>query len=170
MAPLNRQAADAAGRLKRFLYRDGRPGRVMRWANRFDAWLYARGVSRVPQAAVLRVPGRRSGQPTTVPIAVADLDGADYLVSMLGREANWVRNIEANARRATLIRHGDEQPVRLEEVPAGERAPILRRYAAVAPGARPHLGLGPKASLDEFARIAAEHPVYRVLGDPVSSR
>lgn len=142
----------------------------MRWANRFDVWLYARGISRVPQAAVLRVPGRRSRQPTTVPIAVADLDGADYLVSMLGREANWVRNIEANARRATLIRHGDEQPVRLEEVPADERAPILRRYAAVAPGARPHLGLGPEASLDEFARIAAEHPVYRVLGDPLSSR
>ncbi|WP_279103229.1 hypothetical protein [Gordonia paraffinivorans] len=38
------------------------------------------------------------------------------------------------------------------------------------PGARPHLGLGPEASLDEFARIAAEHPVYRVLGDPLSSR
>lgn len=142
----------------------------MRWANRFDAWLYARGVSSVPQAAVLRVPGRRSGQPTSVPIAVTDLDGEEYLVSMLGREANWVRNVEANERRATLLRHGDVEPIRLEEIPTAERPPVLRRYAAVAPGARPHLGLGPRASLEEFAGIAPRHPVYRILADGVSSR
>ncbi|MFI9588998.1 hypothetical protein [Nonomuraea sp. NPDC052265] len=50
---------------------------------------------------------------------------------------------------------------RLAALPQG--AEIPRRYAAVAPGARPHLGLGPKAPLDGFRRIAPRHPVFRIL-------
>ena len=147
---------------KRAMYRGGRPSGLMRLWNRLDALVYSTGRVRPAHTAVLRVRGRRSGRDTAVPVAVADLDGAEYLVSMLGREANWVRNVEAADGSAVLSRRGRDLPVRLEIVPPGDRAPILRRYVAIAPGARPHLQLGPAAPLTEFARISAEHPVYRV--------
>jgi len=52
--------------------------------------------------------------------------------------------------------------VRLDEVDAGARAPILRRYLAVAPGARPHIPVDRRAPLRDFERIAAQFAVFRV--------
>jgi hypothetical protein len=52
--------------------------------------------------------------------------------------------------------------VHLEEVEAGARAPILRRYLAVAPGARPHIPVNRHAPLQEFEQIAKDFPVFRV--------
>ncbi|WP_433790809.1 hypothetical protein [Actinoplanes sp. CA-252034] len=51
------------------------------------------------------------------------------------------------------------------EVP-GPRAPILRRYLAVAPGARPHMAVDPRAPLADFDRVAARYPVFHVTHDP----
>lgn len=81
---------------------------------------------------------------------------------MLGRDANWVHNVEAAGGTAVLSRRGRDVPVQLEIVPPEDRAPLLRRYVTIAPGARPHLQLGPAAPLAEFARISKEHPVYRI--------
>jgi hypothetical protein len=81
---------------------------------------------------------------------------------MLGKDANWVRNVRAAGGRAVLRRGGREQ-VRLEEVEPGDRAPILRRYLAVAPGARPHLPVDRRAPLAEFDRIAGQYPVFRII-------
>ena len=67
---------------------------------------------------------------------IADYEGQRYLVSMLGPSANWVRNLEADGGKAEL-RHGRGETVRLVEVDPAQRAPILRRYLALAPGARP---------------------------------
>lgn len=80
---------------------------------------------------------------------------------MLGPEANWVRNVRAAGGRATLRRRTRE-PVLLEEIPAARRTPVLRRYLAIAPGARPHVPVDRRASLAEFARIAGWYPVFRV--------
>jgi hypothetical protein len=52
--------------------------------------------------------------------------------------------------------------VHLEEVDAGARAPILRRYLAVAPGARPHIPVNRHAPLQDFELIAKDFPVFRV--------
>ena len=52
--------------------------------------------------------------------------------------------------------------VRLDEVDPGQRAPILRRYLECAPGARTHIPVGRAAPLQEFERIAAQYPVFRV--------
>ncbi|NNH54906.1 nitroreductase family deazaflavin-dependent oxidoreductase, partial [Promicromonospora citrea] len=41
--------------------------------------------------------------------------------------------------------------------------PVLRRYLAVAPGARPHLGVGPDAPDAALRRLAERLPVYRVV-------
>jgi hypothetical protein len=52
--------------------------------------------------------------------------------------------------------------VQLEEVEPELRAPILRRYLAVAPGARPHMPVDRNAPLAHFQRIADQFPVFRV--------
>ena len=88
-------------------------------------------------------------------------EGERYLVSMLGRNTNWVRNLQAADGRAVL-RHGRREIVQLDEVDSSASAPILRRYLQVAPGARPHIPVDRWASLAEFGRIAADYPVFRV--------
>jgi len=59
-------------------------------------------------------------------------------------------------------RRGREE-VHLEEVEPGDRAPILRRYLEVAPGARPHLPVDRHAPLAEFERIADQYPVFWII-------
>lgn len=150
------------GALKRRLYAGGRPGRVMRAWNRLDAILYRLPLLRRAHVGVLVVRGRSTGRPISVPVAVADHDGELYLVSMLGSDAGWVRNVRAASGRARLHCHGQERDIVLDGVPPAMRAPILRRYVAIAPGARPHIGLGPDAPLEEFRERAERFPVFRV--------
>jgi hypothetical protein len=88
-------------------------------------------------------------------------DGEHYLVSMLGSDANWVRNVHAAGGRAVLER-GSRTDVLLEDVPVELRAPILRDYLAVAPGARAHLPIDRHAALSDFERIADQFPVFVV--------
>jgi len=107
------------------------------------------------------VVGRGSGRLLAVPVVIADWHGRRYLLSMLGERANWVRNVRAANGRAVL-RHGGREAVVLEEVPLEKRPPILRRYLALAPGARPHLPVDRRASLEEFEPIAAQVPVFRI--------
>ncbi|MGN6635130.1 MAG: nitroreductase family deazaflavin-dependent oxidoreductase, partial [Oryzihumus sp.] len=53
-------------------------------------------------------------------------------------------------------------PVLLVEVPPGERAPILRRYLDLAPGARAHIPVDRHAPLADVEAVAARFPVFRV--------
>jgi hypothetical protein len=148
---------------KRWLYRHGRPNRLARLLNRGWAMVHAAGLA--PSGWVtLQVPGRRTGRTISFPLAVADYQGERFLVAMLGEGSNWVRNVRAAGGRAVL-RHGRREAVRLEEVDPGARAPILRRYLAVAPGARPHIPVDRHAPVEEFERIAAQFPVFRVTTD-----
>jgi len=78
-----------------------------------------------------------------------------------------VRNVRACGGLAVLKRGGRER-VRLVEVDAGDRAPILRRYLALAPGARPHVPVDRTAPLAEFERIAGQYPVFRVIPSSAS--
>lgn len=146
---------------KRWLYAGGRPGALARWVNRGFAALHA---SRFAPASwvTLEVVGRRSGRTIAFPVVITAVDGERYLVSMLGRDAAWVRNVSAATGRAVL-RHGHAEPVRLEEVAVERRAPVLRAYLRVAPGARPHIAVDKDAPLAEFAAIAAQIPVFRVV-------
>ena len=147
----------------RWLYRGGRPNRFARMQNRGTAVAFAAGI--LPKrAAALELRGRRSGRVISFPVVIADFEGERYLVSMLGNDANWVRNLRAAEGKAVL-RHGRRESVQLEEVASSARAPILRRYLQVAPGARPHIPVDRRASLAEFARIAADYPVFRVSAD-----
>ncbi|MFD3811108.1 hypothetical protein [Rhodococcus sp. NPDC058639] len=148
-------------RLSRRMYRGGRPGPVTRIINRLTALQYSAGVLSPRYTMTLEVAGRRTGRPVMLPVVVAAYGGDRYLVSMLGSDVNWVRNARAADGRAVLHRRGSHA-VALEEIAPGERAPILRRYLDIAPGARPHFPIDRRATPAEFAAVADRYPVFRI--------
>lgn len=117
--------------------------------------------------AQLEVAGRKSGNTVSFPVVVADYQGERYLVSMLGEDTNWVRNVRAAGGKVVLSR-GRREPVALEEVDPDKRPPILRRYLECAPGGRPHFPVDRRAPIEEFQAIASEYPVFRV--DPIDAK
>lgn len=147
--------------LKRWLYRGGRPSWMATVLNRGSAALHAMGIA--PNYLVtLEVRGRRSGRTISLPLVMAVVGGERYLVSMLGAEVDWVRNAKAAGGNVTL-RHGIREEVHLEELPAEQRAPVLKAYLKRAPGARPHLPIHKDAPLSEFEQVAHQFPVFRVV-------
>jgi len=140
------------------MYRRGRPNRVAAALNRLWATLGSAGLGPT-RLSTPTVRGRRTGRPLSFPVMVADLNGERYLVAMLGENA--VANVRAAGGRA-VIHRGRSEDVQLEEVDPGARAPILRRYLQVAPGARAHIPVDRHAPLEEFDAIAARYPVFRV--------
>ena len=155
---------------KRWLYRGPRPHWIARMLNRGWAILASWGVAS-NYLVTLEVTGRKSGRIVSLPVVVAVVDGQRYLVSMLGDNGQWVRNVRAAGGRAVL-RSGGREEIQLEEVPAGKRAPVLKAYLQRAPGARPHVPVNKDATLAEFEKIAAAFPVFRVAspGQPASPR
>ena len=147
----------------RWLYRGQRPNWIARILNRATAAVASSGVAS-NYLVTLEVTGRKSGRIFSLPLVIAIVDGQRYLVSMLGDNVAWVRNARA-AGGKVVLRHGCREEVRLEEVPAGQRAPILRAYLQRAPGARPHIPVDKDATLQEFERVAAAVPVFRVLAN-----
>jgi F420H(2)-dependent quinone reductase len=147
--------------LKQWLYRGGRPNRVAAILNRCWAAIHSLGVA--PNYLVtLEVRGRRSGRLIRLPLVIATVDGDRYLVSMLGADVEWVRNVKAAGGHVTL-RHGRREAVRLEEVAVEHRAALLKAYLQSAPGARGHLPVDKDAPLSEFERVSAQFPVFRVI-------
>lgn len=146
--------------LDRWLYRGRRAHWLARRINTATARVAASG--RGPsQLYMLEVRGRRSGKVIRFPVVVADYDGERYLVSMLGDDTNWVRNVRAADGRAFLSR-GRREAVRLVEVDSGERGAILRRYLACSPGAQSHIDISPAAPVEDFNQLAPRYPVFRV--------
>ena len=144
----------------RWMYRGGRPNWWAKWQNWLSAALFSLGI--VPNYAVtLEVTGRKTGNPIRFPLVMTVVDGERYLVSMLGNEVNWVRNLQATGGRATL-HHGKREEVVLREIEPALRAPILKTYLGRAPGARPHIPISKDAPLAEFEKVASQYPVFRV--------
>lgn len=131
--------------------------------------LAARGLSPANTVA-LEVRGRRSGQLRRTAVVWVDHEGRRYLVSLAG-ESEWVRNVRAAGGRAVL-RHGHPTRVRLVEVSASDRAPVLRAYAghrafsrSPAYIARNYFGVEPDPSVDEITSIAERYPVFVIEPD-----
>jgi hypothetical protein len=80
-----------------------------------------------PRLVVLEVRGRHTGRAVSVPLVALTLGARRYLLAARGDRAGWVRDVRAAGGRAVL-RHGLREPVHLEELPAAERAPVLRRF------------------------------------------
>ena len=123
--------------LKRWMYRGQRPNLIARIMNRASAVVASSGVTS-DYMVTLEVAGRKSGRIASLPLVMVAVNGERYLVSMLGDNVQWVQNVRAAGGRAVL-RSGGREKIRLEEVRAAERAPILRAYLEQAPGARSHV-------------------------------
>jgi deazaflavin-dependent oxidoreductase (nitroreductase family) len=158
----NSRHSDPAERnaFMRLLYRNWRPTRLGRWVNRFNGWWSGLGLPPRFQAA-LEVQGRQSGRRRSNPVVITTVDGERYLVSILGSESDWVKNVEASHGDA-VIRQGRRRRVHLVAVPPEQRAPILREYVRIATSGRQHFPLPVGAPLSDFEAIAGRYPVYRV--------
>jgi len=151
----------AGAGLARWFYRGGRPNALARALNRAEAAVHSLGIA--PNYLVtLVVLGRKSGRAISFPLVMVVLNGQRYLVSMLGAEVAWVKNLHAASGQA-LLRHGRTERVRLEEISVEERPRVLKAYLKRAPGARPHIAVDKDAPLEEFAAVAASIPIFRVV-------
>jgi deazaflavin-dependent oxidoreductase (nitroreductase family) len=111
---------------------------------------------------ILAVPGRKSGTFRTVPVNLLEHEGDRYLVAPRG-ETEWVRNLRASGAGELRLGSGREE-FRAIELRDAEKPPILRAYLARwwfevsrffdLPDA--------KASDSELARVAPQHPVFRI--------
>jgi deazaflavin-dependent oxidoreductase (nitroreductase family) len=147
--------------IKQWLYRGKRPNWIAKILNGAIANSASKSIS--PDGVVaLEVIGRKSGRVISFPLVMVTVDGQRYLASMLGDNTQWVRNVRAVNGKAVL-RSGGYKEVLLKEIPADQRAPILKAYLQAAPGARPHVPVDMDAPLAEFEKIAAEFPVFRLI-------
>jgi deazaflavin-dependent oxidoreductase (nitroreductase family) len=137
-----------------------KPGAIARFMNSAFSWLASRGLG--PRKTVtLEVKGRRSGEPRAVAVNTVDVDGQRYLVAPRGN-TEWARNVRAAGGEA-VIRRGKRQPVHLEELPVEQRAPIIQAYLKEnALVTKREFGIEPSAPLEDFQRIAPQHPVFRI--------
>lgn len=150
-----------SGNFERWLYRGQHPNWIARTVNRMWAIVASTGATSSYHMVTMEVTGRKSGRVISLPLVLAIVDGQRYLVSMLGEDVQWVKNVRAANGRAVLLSGGREE-IHLEEVPTSLRAPILKDYLSRAPGARPHLPVNKNAPISEFEKIAANFPVFRV--------
>ncbi|MEQ7126742.1 nitroreductase/quinone reductase family protein [Actinopolymorpha sp. B11F2] len=93
--------------------------------HRAARWLTGHGVS-LFGSRLLRVRGRTSGEWRTTLVNLLEVDGVKYLVAPRGH-TQWVRNLRA-AGSGELVLGRQVTPVRAEELPDGEKIPILRAY------------------------------------------
>jgi hypothetical protein len=124
------------GTFKRWLYQGQRPNWIARLLNRIDAAVGSLGVASRYGLVTLEVVGRTSGRTIALPVAEVVVDGERYLVSMLGEDVQWVKNVRAAGGRAVVC-SGQRELVQLDDMPIDQRAPILKAYLQRAPGAQP---------------------------------
>jgi hypothetical protein len=152
--------SDAHRHGNRLFYRNRRPNA----AGRADVHALVpagRSGRRPSHLVALEDVGARSGLPRSIPVVLADYRGSRYGVSMLGGRSPWVGNVRA-ADGAAIIRHGRPEPVRLVELPAEARAPVIKAFLGRAIDARPHFPVSADAPVEAFERIAADYPVFRI--------
>jgi deazaflavin-dependent oxidoreductase (nitroreductase family) len=138
-----------------------RPNKLNQWSNHAIGWLASMGIG-PSRMVMLETRGRSSGRPRTTAVNEVTLDGLRYLVSTRG-EAEWVRNVRVANSQATIVRRG-RKPIRLEEVPVEQRAPIIQAYLKEnISQVRAFFAIGPDAPLEEFQHIAPQHPVFQIV-------
>lgn len=111
---------------------------------------------------LISVPGRKSGELRTTPVSPLKVDGQRYIVAGF-EQADWVKNVRAAGWG--ILAHGRrEERVALIELPAEERAPILREFPHKVPhGVRFFQRLyGVSNDPEAFASLATRCPVFRL--------
>ncbi len=84
-----------------------------------------------------------------------------WLVAPYG-DRNWVKN--ARAAGWVELRRGRRRDRRyVEELPAAEAVPVLRRYYELGRVTRPFFGVDLASSDEEWLAEAPRHPVFRLV-------
>lgn len=112
---------------------------------------------------ILEVPGRKSGEPRRVPVNVLTLESTRYVVAPRGH-TQWVRNLRAAGGAGQLLLGGRREAFTATEVGDADKEPILRAYLRRWKWEVGQFfdGVGPDSPPEEFARIAPDHPVFRI--------
>ena len=126
------------------------------WMVRLNVAMLRRGL-RIGSQHLLTVPGRRTGQPRSTPVSIANVDGSRFIVAAFP-EAAWVANARA-AGTATLTRGGAVETVRLTELPADRREPVLRAFLEQVRGGVRFFG---SADPEVVVAAAERYPVFRI--------
>jgi deazaflavin-dependent oxidoreductase (nitroreductase family) len=117
---------------------------------------------------LLTVPGRKTGQPRTTPVAIIEVDGRRWIWCPWG-ERHWVRNLRA-AGRATIEVRRQTEPVTARELDPAERLVFFRDV--LGPLARSMRGgmwfirTFDGVDLDDPAAAAANRPVFELRPAP----
>jgi deazaflavin-dependent oxidoreductase (nitroreductase family) len=129
--------------------------------NPLVAGLTRLGIS-VAGSRVLEVRGRKTGEWRRTPVNPLPFEGARYLVAPRGN-TQWVRNLRASPEGRLRVGWRTEAFAAVE-VPNEDKEPLLRAYlrrwkweVGVFFG-----GVGPDSTDEDLARIAPDHPVFRV--------
>ena len=113
---------------------------------------------------LLTVPGRKTGQPRTTPVAIIEVDGRRWIWCPWG-ERHWVRNLRA-ARRATIEARRQIEPVTARELDPAERLvffrDVLRPLAQGMRGGMWFIRTFDGVDLDDPAAAAANRPVFEL--------
>lgn len=112
---------------------------------------------------ILEVTGRKSGEPRRTPVNVLTLGGSRFLVAPRGH-TQWVRNIRAAGGEGVLVLGRRRERIHVAEVPDAEKEEILRAYLRRWKWEVGQFfgGVGPDSPPEEVARIAPDHPVFRI--------
>jgi deazaflavin-dependent oxidoreductase (nitroreductase family) len=137
-----------------------RPYRKSYWRRALNA--VVRPLARLgltgPRTHLLTVPGRRSGKPWSTPVSIVAEGGERWLVAPYG-ERNWVKNARA-AGWVELRRGRRDERLAVEELPAEDAVPVLRRYYELARVTRPFFDATLASSDEEWLGEASRHPVF----------
>jgi deazaflavin-dependent oxidoreductase (nitroreductase family) len=127
------------------------------WMVRLNVALLRRGL-KVGSQHLLSVPGRRSGVQRSTPVSIVTLANSRYIVAAFA-EADWVKNARA-AGAGSIARGKQVEAVRLVELPASERDPVLRAFLEQVPGG---VRFFDSPDPEAVAASAGRYPVFRLV-------
>ncbi len=113
---------------------------------------------------LLTTVGRRTGTPHPTPVTLVENTDGRWLVAPYG-PVSWVYNARA-AGQVSLYRRGRSETCSVIEAEPEEAAPVLKAYVSDIAVVRPYFDAAPDAPLQDFAREAPLHPVFRLQPAP----
>ncbi len=113
---------------------------------------------------ILAVRGRRSGRWRTTPVNLLLHDSERYLVAPRGN-TDWVRNLRA-AGGGELRLGWKRERFTAAELPDAEKPPVLRAYLRLWRWETGKFfgGTTDQSPEQDLARIAPDHPIFRITG------
>lgn len=146
-------------------HRKPRQSPLMKPMNAFMKAMSRLGIAPGP-VHILSVPGRNSGQMRTTPVSPFELDGERYILASMD-DADWVKNVRVAGWAVLRRGREDGKCVRLVEIPAAQRPPMLRAYGEKIPGGsmlfQRYYGIS--GDPDSFAALKNVCSVFRIERD-----